>query len=520
MKGAFMLKSLVSRIPALLSLLLFCFIIYLYVDGWFDISFIVRGDTEDSAPVSDTAASDDVTAPGADAPTTNAPATDPPATDAATEPPVTPETDAPAPFTPPSVDSLGGYSLSYSDYVPGGSFVLAEASVNVGAPGFFSSHTVEKNRVSYVSPGDNTAYQIVYTPYTVNAPAISLYMGYIMVESKSSGVVNIYTSQGTAVGSYKEKDVAPAYCRDASGRPLFISGGAYYYLDASSRRFALADYIPERDNRGALFDYTPDYGLSRENDRTFASNLAIINEEIPIEGSDTAYYVVPTEYYRFALSDRSGNLLGDYYYSQAFGFSESLAAVVDHSGLLSYITRGDATSIPSTRRYRDSNIKRNVIEFFMPPLTNGPESIGFYFFEHGLSRARIMTIEASPFDKEGKMQILSDETVMIDKSGKRFETPLGYRVEAYSNGMMLLRSNNGVGFMDYTGVWVVDPDLSDAEPYYEGLAVVKKNGQTALVDTAGNFVIPFGRYSYISNVSSGVIAAYDGSWHVLYKMSK
>ena len=42
-----------------------------------------------------------------------------------------------------------------------------------------------------------------------------------------------------------------------------------------------------------------------------------------------------------------------------------------------------------------------------------------------------------------------------------------------------------------------------------------------MLDTEGNIVIPAGQYDYISDVSSGVVAAYkDGVWSVLHKMAR
>ena len=69
---------------------------------------------------------------------------------------------------------------------------------------------------------------------------------------------------------------------------------------------------------------------------------------------------------------------------------------------------------------------------------------------------------------------------------------------------------------------MVQPVYSYAEPYFEGLAVIGlESGEKAMIDTAGNTVIPFA-YEHISNVSSGVIALYDSEtgWQILHKMTK
>ena len=77
--------------------------------------------------------------------------------------------------------------------------------------------------------------------------------------------------------------------------------------------------------------------------------------------------------------------------------------------------------------------------------------------------------------------------------------------------------------MDYTGAWIAQPIYDFAQPFYEGLAVVGfGEGDRLMIDTEGNIVIPMGAYDYISNASSGVIAAWrDGhGWDILHKMAK
>ena len=514
-----MRRKILSRIPAIAVLLLLCIITVIYVDGWFDISFIVRGDASGDGNETDIP-EETVTSPAEDVtthdPDGNANGTETPGTSVA---PV-PDTDD-VPASPvveiPDISALpDGYSLSYAEWVPDAGWKLAETSLdNAPLPAYFSSHETVKYDVSYVSSGDNTMYEAVYTPITVDETAITLYMGYIIVETETPGVVNIYSQSGAPLGSYKTSGTAPAFCRDKEGRPLFTHSGAYYYLDAESGSFVLSDYDPALDLRGALFDYTPDYGVSDAKDRQFISKATLVEVKDPVDGT-----VIETNKYTFALANENGKRLTGYKYSEAYGFSGSLAAVVDSEGHLSYISPDGDTEINTSRVYVDTaNLGRKVIEFFMEPITNGAESIGYYFFEHGLVRARVLSLDYSPYNW-GEIRVFDDEDVVITANGERFYIPPGYDVNAYSCGMLLLSGDGKRGFMNYTGAWIVDPDLDGAEPFYEGLAVVKKDGDVALIDTEGNIVLPYGQFSYISNASSGVIAAYDGEWHVFYKMER
>lgn len=520
-----MMRQLKERLPAFAVLFILCLISYLYLDGWFDISFIVRGDsheeTVDAAenPGTETSSDSGLFSPGTEAhePDDSPETSKKPTQNGGTDTP--PASDAPEFIEIPAADSLGeDWSLSYAEWADDG-WTLAEADIEIGAPGYFSSYKITETSVSYMQPGIGKPYKVVEKKTEKDAPAVSLYMGYIIVDTTKKNTVNIYDSDGSAIGSCNRTKITPAFCRDRDGRPLFTSSGAYYYIDKEKKRFTLSDYDPEKDNRGALFDYTPDYGTSKEDNRRFVSKKDVVEVLTPVEGKDDTFTVTPTVKYSAALAKSSGEEIGSYAYTRAYEFSDSHAAVVDEEGHLSYINTSGKTVIESTRRYKDTAIKRTVVEYYMEPLTNGKESIGFYFFEHGLTRARIMTVDTYYLDK-GRVYVMSDEVVVINEKGERYSTPVGYDVAAYSSGVFLLRGSNGCGFMDYNGIWIVDPDLDDAEPFFEGLAVVKKDGQTALVDTDGNFVIPYGQFSYISNVSSGLLAAYDGEWHLLYKMAK
>lgn len=514
-----MRRKIMSRIPALVTLLILCLIVWLYVDGWFDVSFIARG-----------AASDDTTPPHtADttinpSPQDSTPSSDHVSGDAVTgevtDTAGTPGSTAPEFIELPDAGAFAGtHTLSYAEWVTGDDWVLAEIEAeNISTPKIFTSHKAIKNEVSYASPGGSAMYEVIYTPVPVDVPAVTLYMGYIIVET-GTDVVNIYTSDGSPLGSYNASELTPALCRDSEGRPLFTYAGAYYYLDSDEHKFTLSDYDPGLSNRGALFDYVPDYGTPKEEGRKFLSRRRIVETQVPVEDMENAFYVTETAKYSYALANAKGKTLTSYKYNAAYEFSESLAAVVDKDDHLFYITRTGETAIKTSQTYEDITLERNVIEFFMEPLSNGPESIGFYFFEHGLTRARVLSLDRDRY-KRGRIYVLTDEDVVINTDGERFYIPFGYDIEAYSSGMILLHGESGYGYMNYTGTWVVDPDLDSAEPFYEGLAVVKRDGKTALIDTTGNTVIPFGQFSYISNASSGVIAAYNGEWHIFNKMER
>ncbi|MFY9381711.1 MAG: WG repeat-containing protein [Eubacteriales bacterium] len=544
-KAAKTAKKYVPRAAAVLVFMLICAIVLLYREGYFDIAHITLYSDIDTAETETDKDKETETDTDTDVVTD---------TDTSTGVETTTDTGASGgddnPDNPPEVLFLPyaelseqGYKLSYKDWEPGGNWVLADAGLDM--PDYFSSKTYEKYNVHYKAPKDYAMFEPVYEYYRVKKPAVLLYMGYIIVETDRENTVNIYSSEGKALGSYDETKIKPAYCRDTSNRPLFIYKDSYYYLDAKNKRFLESDYNPKTDSRGVRFDYTPDYGKS-DTARKFIYKTEVVNVYEPIDGSfddegNQLAYVIPTTIYRFALANTNGTAITNYDYYGAYPFHEGRAAVVDADGFLYYINRNGAVAIRTGVIRRDKRLSRSVYDFYMEPLTDGEESIGFLYFEHGITRARVLSLDYYNYFTNKKMSVINDTDIMIYTNGKEFEIPSGYDVIAYSSGMILLKHNGKYGYMSYTGAWVVQPTLSYAEPFYEGLAVIGDGrGNYALIDTEGNFVIPYGVFSYISNASTGVIAAYIGEylstypgantqqnsnispvsrgWHILYKM--
>ncbi len=523
------MKNVGSRFTALILMLIFCAVLAVYRASWFDVSFVTRPSASESSDVEadDTKADtssyvadvsegdvSDVSTSGVDVTYVN---------DTTTE---GSESEAPNEMTFISYSDARteGYKLSYADWVTGTKWLLAAADVTV--PEYYSSMTETVYSITYEISDDKTEVVPVYTEKTQAKPALKLYMGYILIETANKNKVNIYSFEGKLLGSYDPDQISPAWCRDKSDRPLFSYKDAYYYLDEKSKTFVEADYDPVRDGRGANFDYTADYGKT-SGDMTYLESLETVFEYELIENEfdESGYplaYKFTKDIYKFALAKKSGEALTEYNYFGKYAFSESLSAVIDGEGHLSYIN-SSATAVIKTRSTSrlDSSLDRYVYEYYVEPVTNGVESIGFYFFEHGLTRIRLHTIDQRYFDKYGTVFVVADEDFLIYKDGSRFPIPVGYDIVAYSDGMILLSKDGKYGYMSYTGEWIVDPTLTYAEPFYEGLAVVGKGTSYALIDTNGNEVLPFGQFSHITNASSGLIAVYgaDG-WQVLYKCVK
>lgn len=529
------MKTRSSRVTAVILLLLICAVVAIYRHGWFDVSFVVRPDVEtDANSDTDSGAADtddDTTLDSAliiDTPeqtdtnstsTESAPVTD--SSDGGSDVPVEPE------FAFPTVAEVDAdYTRSYEEWVSDGDeWVLALTEFET--PSYFSSEKRNVYTVTYVAQEDRSPYQPVYTKIKEDKPAILLYMGYIIVETDTEDRSNIYTSKRKLIGSFDDKNITLAWCRDTEDRPLFIYKDAYYYLDEKKGRFVESDYDPETESRGACFDYSPEYGVETT-DRRFLSTSEIVYTYEPIEGmfDEEGYqlaYKIPHVQYTYALSTKANKVLSEYIYYGRYPFSESLAAVIDEEGHLYYIKTTGKVAIKASKVRNDVELGNKVYDFYMEPITNGEESIGFYYFDRGLVRVRVMTVDYARYNREERrIYVVSDKDILIYEDGDKFQTPEGYDIKAYSSGMILLERDGKYGYMDYTGAWIVEPTLTYAEPFYEGVAVIGNGDERALIDRNGAYVIPFGEYSYISNASMGIIAVYgeDDGWQVIYKMKK
>ncbi|MCD7943769.1 MAG: WG repeat-containing protein [Clostridia bacterium] len=530
------MRSIRIRILAVITLLLICAIWYIYLIGWFDVAFFARSDENEFTESSDETEITDVTdtetdvgassdavvssdvGASSDAVTTDGSTDDTAAGDEG-------EQSVTVSFGGADEYSALGYEISTDDWDE--RFVLADAGeIFTSLPSQYSFGTVTKSVVRYQFLTDAGLREAVYYNSTSAEPAVTLYMGYVIIAHYGSSARTVYTTSGEYVGYYDSDSISPAYQRDTSGRALFTYKDAYYYLDADSGEFIESDYVPDTDDRGVHFDYLPSYGSASEG-RYFSSSLITTYTYEDIEGEydedgNLLAYQIPTVTRMFALSSSTG-LLTDYIYYGAYNFSESLAAVVNEDGWLYYITRSGGRGISVSTTYRDVSLERRVLQYYMPALTDGEESIGFYYFEYGLVRARRIRVDNYYYTLEENPQtyVYEDADVLIYSDGSEFPVPSGYEVKAYSCGMILLQNTETMlyGYMDYTGSWIVQPSLSYAKPFYEGLAVVGSGNSRGLIDKSGNFVIPYGSYTQISNVSSGVLAVFgsDG-WNILYKM--
>jgi len=410
-------------------------------------------------------------------------------------------------FTPQSSSALQkkGYTASWNTYAPD-TFLLGRADTFTALPKTRSYYDGYTETVEYVRPDEMSAPKAVYTSHPAAVSAVQLYMGYVLVDN--SVYTAIYSPEGNYLFSYLTKEYFPAKTRDRDGNPLFYTKAknengqrVTVYCTVGETSFIPSDYNDTLDGRGLYFDYVPSYGLSDSSLQRFSRR--------------DGYYT------KWAFGTSESSLYTAYKFYSAFNYREGVAATVNAYGHLSYVGRWgyQAFTTESSYYYHDWYVR----EYLLPPLTDGEESIGFYYYDHGLVRARRQIVDWYAYYHWNILRVAVDDDFLMDKSGGEFPIPAGYDIVSYSDGVILLEKDKKYGYMDYTGKWIAQPIYDYARPFFEGCAVLGFGGtDRMMIDTEGNIVIPAGKYTYISDFSSGIAAAYtaDGAWEILCKMEK
>ena len=369
-----------------------------------------------------------------------------------------------------------------------------------------------------------------------NTPVLQSYMGYIKVElGYASYILN---SEGKTVASGTEA-LEPAYRRDDAGHPLyFYNGDLYYISDETGNMIRVGTdpvFAPALAFASAEGYGEPKLGLRRyyvdtTRPRKISASGADITDRIAkkiaeaaAEGVEPVLEAYTIQYQKIRLwgyTDTAGNVVipAQYYFAAEFN-ENGLAVVADDKGVVKLISRSGAERINPYGRvvYLEERGRRPSIDGYYLPESYGIESIGMFYFDHGMMRVRRMI-----YDYYYDTQLVSDTDVLIREDGTLFSFPQEYRLAGYSEGILMLEKDGRYGFMDYTGQWIAQPIYTYAQPFCEGLAVIgNEKGKKAMIDSEGSIVLPF-IYNAISNCSDGVIVAFEQyfGWTFYNKMSK
>ncbi|MGN1346677.1 MAG: WG repeat-containing protein [Eubacteriales bacterium] len=391
-----------------------------------------------------------------------------------------------------------------ASYVPGQT-VLGKLTFSFQLPDSFSLRRRQTVRETIVTPEDDSEAYVQAENVREERPAVELYMGYLLVDDSRN--LALIASDATPLCMIDERVYLPAYVRDRQDRPLFYRTGEdgeklYFYLSADGKTFVRSDYDETADSRGLRFDYPASYGKS---DSTVVYTHK--SQETGLMG-----YLV-----------KDVGMLTTYRFTRAYAFTSNRGAVTteDNRGGMYFVDENGKQAFPTWYTYLNE-YDRYVFNNLMPPLTDGLESIGFYYFDHGLTRVRRQIIDNWNWSIYRRVRVVSDEQILIRPDGSEYELPAGYTLEGYSEGMLLLSKDGRYGFLDYTGEWIAQPIYAAATPFVCGLATLTtSDGRVGMIDTEGNIVLQF-TYDSISTVSDGLIAAYreENGWTILKMMEK
>lgn len=277
---------------------------------------------------------------------------------------------------------------------------------------------------------------------------ITLCMGYTIVR-KNGETLAVYDGALNNVSAALD-GYGLTLKRDASGNALFYGADGYVYLEGGA--LVRAEYDAVNFDKGIDGEY-PSY----------------------LSGCDTAYTVFEENGSYGLRRNADGAVIVPAKYVDVYGVSEGVSIAVDGDGRL-YLYNTDGVLLSDGYYAAEGSA----------------EATGYFFVRNGLTRARSA----------------SGEELMLRSDGSVFNIPSGFTVVAYSDGVMLLKGKNGYGYMQYNGKWLCTPQYSAAEPFNEGLAVVRDDGGLCgALDLNGNAVIPC-VFESLTDFSDGVALAY------------
>lgn len=521
--------SILSRVLSLCVLLFFVFAVILYRQGYYDVSFLPRGDGDAPSEKAETAAE-----------TTDTPETAPVTeqTEETSAPPETAkaeETTASSGAEKPSADPLAAFraSLSSSKELRKKGWAPTDETYDPSSQKLSKMELPSKiarnrmltyrTRSSVTSVWNDSAEKLQNTTEEIDRPVLELYMGMLFYDDGTN--VALLDDSGQIV-MVNFDGISFAYERDAYDRPLFLYNGVYYYVSDDYRltysSFNPAFGSPVRADTPVGWNY-PTHGLYRyyvEKTVEYISNYKYVYRKRMQFGEDAEETYAEEKVKLYGFLDASGEVVIEAQYYYASNFDENgLAVVADRDRVVRFIdTRGKEVINPygTITRSADRN-NRSAIEGYYLPDSDGVSSVGYYFFDHGLTRVR--RVARDYFDISA---IVEDEELLMTADGKLFDMPAGYALTAYSDGVLILERDGRYGCLDYTGRWIAQPVYTAASAFSEGLcALCDADGHYGMIDAQGNTVVPFA-YDYISSASGGRICAYQKSsgWEVFEKLAK
>lgn len=220
----------------------------------------------------------------------------------------------------------------------------------------------------------------------------------------------------------------------------------------------------------------------------------------------------------WGYADKNGNVVIAPQFKAAYEFSkDGYAIAVNTDDKVVIINKsGKVVFNAYSNIVYFSDMAKKIRDGHYLPDTYGIENTGMFFFDRSYVRMRRKFVDTA------YGYVVKNETeTIVSANGSYLNYPKDYKLISYSDGMLLLEKDSKYGYMSHAGYWVVHPDLSYAEPFSEGLAVISYgDSKYGIIDTSGNMVMP-AIYDHIETCSGGIVTAYTAGkgWTIYNKLT-
>lgn len=284
-----------------------------------------------------------------------------------------------------------------------------------------------------------------------------------------------------------------------------LNNGGDYLVYSDGEVAPLKSVLPYK-GEGYLTKYGKDYSIIYMNQKDYFIDskgeiaFAMYFEEAR---SFSEGYAAVKQDGLWGFIDSNGEWITKPIFKEVFDFNEGMAKVVDEKDREAFINTSGEIVIPfqrteygyhrfisgitSKRNWSSEGIVNMEGKWLVKPkydfigindhfavLEKGDSKYIYFINQNKLLETAFSSVEKlSPgllVAETGERQyIVNTEDATISEEGFVW-------IEAMSEGLALVH-NNGVGFIDSAGSWIITPQFEDAMPFSNGLAAVKKDGK-------------------------------------------
>jgi WG containing repeat len=179
---------------------------------------------------------------------------------------------------------------------------------------------------------------------------------------------------------------------------------------------------------------------------------------------------------KMGVVDPQGKIIIEPQFERIGHFSNGLAWARNDSGLFGFVdTSGTWVHQPTFLAVKDFDIESGM--------------------------ALVKTVVKSHEVVDGIKQVIeSAKWSNLNMKGEIKNYEIEGMVKEFSEGLLMGKKNDFVGFINTEGEWVIKPQFEGAKDFKNGFACAKQNGLWGLIDKTGNWVIT-PRFDHIADVA-------------------